>query len=250
MTGLTRYGATRDDLAALLDGLPRYRVDQVWQGLYEQLAAPEELTALPKALRAELAEALPLALEVVTERTSDRGETVKWLWALRRRHAGRDGADALRRPVDGVRVEPGGLRDGLRVLRHRARPGSTGTSPPARSSSRWCGPGGGGAPARRRRARRRRHHLLHDLAGGEVAVEARPGRWRRSCSPSRSPPGSTRTPWTARRSASAPSRPAVPSRSRHSHFTVSPRSLVRSATSRAPSGSARRARPAAPSGGR
>ena len=27
-------------------------------------------------------EALPLALEVVTERTSDRGETVKWLWAL------------------------------------------------------------------------------------------------------------------------------------------------------------------------
>ena len=30
------------------DGLPRYRVDQVWQGLYEQLAAPEELTALPE----------------------------------------------------------------------------------------------------------------------------------------------------------------------------------------------------------
>ena len=40
VTDLTRYGATRDDLAALLDGLPRYRVDQVWQGLYEQLAAP------------------------------------------------------------------------------------------------------------------------------------------------------------------------------------------------------------------
>ena len=59
MSALTRYGASRDDLAALLDGLPRYRVDQVWQGLYEQLAAPEELTALPKALRAELAAALP-----------------------------------------------------------------------------------------------------------------------------------------------------------------------------------------------
>ena len=42
---------------------------------------PEELTALPKALRAELAEALPLALDVVTESTSDGGETVKWLWA-------------------------------------------------------------------------------------------------------------------------------------------------------------------------
>ena len=82
MTELTRYGATRDDLAALFDGLPRYRVDQLWQGLYEQLAAPDELTNLPKALRAEVAAALPLALAVVAERTSDRGETVKWLWEL------------------------------------------------------------------------------------------------------------------------------------------------------------------------
>jgi 23S rRNA (adenine2503-C2)-methyltransferase len=79
---LTRYGATRDDLTSVLDGLPRYRVDQVWQGLYAQLAGPEELTSLPKPLRAEVAEALPLALEVVTERTSDNGETVKWLWRL------------------------------------------------------------------------------------------------------------------------------------------------------------------------
>jgi 23S rRNA (adenine2503-C2)-methyltransferase len=82
VTGPTRYAATREDLATLLDGLPRYRVDQVWQGLYEQLAEPEELTALPKALRASLAGALPLALEVVAERTSDRGDTVKWLWRL------------------------------------------------------------------------------------------------------------------------------------------------------------------------
>ena len=82
MTELTRYGATREDLASLLEGLPRYRVDQVWQGLYEQLAAPEELTSLPKALRADVAAVLPLSLGVVTERTSDRGETVKWLWEL------------------------------------------------------------------------------------------------------------------------------------------------------------------------
>jgi 23S rRNA (adenine2503-C2)-methyltransferase len=82
MTTRTRYGASRDDVSALLDGLPRYRVDQVWQGLYEQLATPEELTTLPRALRAEVALALPLALEVVAERTTDRGETVKWLWAL------------------------------------------------------------------------------------------------------------------------------------------------------------------------
>ena len=78
----TRYGASRDDLSTLLAGQPRYRVDQVWSGLYEQLATPAELTNLPKALRAEVDDALPLALEVVAESTSDRGETVKWLWAL------------------------------------------------------------------------------------------------------------------------------------------------------------------------
>jgi 23S rRNA (adenine2503-C2)-methyltransferase len=78
----SRYQPDRDGLAELLAGQPRYRVDQVWAGLYDQLAAPEELTNLPKALRPELAERLPLALEVVTESTSDRGETVKWLWAL------------------------------------------------------------------------------------------------------------------------------------------------------------------------
>jgi len=79
---ITRYDATRDDLAALLAGQPRYRVDQVWTGLYDQLADPSEITALPKAVRTELEAALPPALEAVTEQTSDRGETVKWLWAL------------------------------------------------------------------------------------------------------------------------------------------------------------------------
>ncbi len=79
---LSRYGASRDDLASLLGDQPRYRVDQVWAGLYEQLASPAELTSLPKALRADLDQRLPLALDPLTEQTSDRGETVKWLWAL------------------------------------------------------------------------------------------------------------------------------------------------------------------------
>ena len=78
----TRYGVDRHDLAAMLHDQPRYRVDQLWSGLYEQLAAPDELTNLPKALRSEIDERLPLALEVVAESTSDRGETVKWLWEL------------------------------------------------------------------------------------------------------------------------------------------------------------------------
>ncbi len=78
----TRYGIDRVGLGTLLEGQPRYRVDQVWAGLYEQLATPDELTNLPKALRAELDRVLPLALEVVAESTSDGGDTVKWLWAL------------------------------------------------------------------------------------------------------------------------------------------------------------------------
>ena len=79
----TRYGASRADLATVLAGQPAYRLDQVWSGLYEHFADPSELTAVPKTLRAEVAEALPLALEVVTESTSDGGDTVKWLWELR-----------------------------------------------------------------------------------------------------------------------------------------------------------------------
>jgi 23S rRNA (adenine2503-C2)-methyltransferase len=78
----TRYDASRDDLAELLDGQPRYRIDQVWDGLHRQLATPEELTSLPKALRGRLAAALPPALEPVVESLGDGGDTVKWLWAL------------------------------------------------------------------------------------------------------------------------------------------------------------------------
>jgi 23S rRNA (adenine2503-C2)-methyltransferase len=78
----TRYDLDRDALVAHLDGEPRYRVDQVWQGLYEQSASLEELTALPKALRARLAEELPLALTPVTESVSNDGATTKFLFEL------------------------------------------------------------------------------------------------------------------------------------------------------------------------
>lgn len=80
MTSL--YDATRDELSTLLDGQPRYRLDQLWSGLYDQLVEPAELTTLPKALRAEVAERLPTALTSVTESVSDSGDTVKMLWEL------------------------------------------------------------------------------------------------------------------------------------------------------------------------
>ena len=71
-------------LADLLDGEPRYRVDQLWDGLYRQLAHPDELTTLPKALRARLAgvEGLQPALTPVASSTDHDGATVKWLFAL------------------------------------------------------------------------------------------------------------------------------------------------------------------------
>ncbi len=84
MTGgvLTRYDVDRDQLAEQLAGEPRYRLDQVWNGLYSQLATVDELTALPKALRARLDDELPLALHQEIRRMSDGGDTVKYLWQL------------------------------------------------------------------------------------------------------------------------------------------------------------------------
>lgn len=78
----TRHDLDREALAALLVGEPRYRVDQVWDGLHTRLAEPHELTELPKSLRARLADELPPALELAAESVSDGGDTVKWLWRL------------------------------------------------------------------------------------------------------------------------------------------------------------------------
>jgi len=78
----TRYDVSREELAEVLSGAPRYRVDQVWSGLYSRLGEPDSWTDLPKGLRAELATHLPAALSPVTESVSDNGDTVKFLWEL------------------------------------------------------------------------------------------------------------------------------------------------------------------------
>ena len=79
---ITRYGASRDELQNLLLNEPRYRVDQVWKGLYTELNAPEDMTALPKALRAQLVDLLPNSLTLVEEVISDDDTTIKFLWQL------------------------------------------------------------------------------------------------------------------------------------------------------------------------
>ena len=98
----SRYGVGRDELAALLGGEPRYRVDQVWDGLYTQLADPEGITTLPKALRRRLDETLPTELVPVGESVSDGGDTIKFLWELAGGHAGGRGVGG---PGAGGRVE-------------------------------------------------------------------------------------------------------------------------------------------------
>jgi 23S rRNA (adenine2503-C2)-methyltransferase len=80
---VTRYDASRDELALLLAGEPSYRLEQIWRGLYERLVAPEDITDLPKALRSRLLETLPLALEPAGASIADDGTTVKHLWRLR-----------------------------------------------------------------------------------------------------------------------------------------------------------------------
>jgi 23S rRNA (adenine2503-C2)-methyltransferase len=80
--GSGRYGVDRDELGVLLAGQPRYRVDQVWEGLYRLGGEPSGWTSLPASLRQTLAEALPRELRSVTESVSDDGATVKFLWDL------------------------------------------------------------------------------------------------------------------------------------------------------------------------
>ncbi len=78
----TRYGAAPDEIAELLSswGEPKYRLRQIWDGLYKRRAPLEELTDLSVPLRERLDEALPLALAPVHTSAADRGDTLKWLW--------------------------------------------------------------------------------------------------------------------------------------------------------------------------
>lgn len=72
----------RDAINELLDGQPRYRIDQVWRGLYEQGLAPSEISTLPKKLREQLEASLTPALQLTTRSISDDEMTVKSLWNM------------------------------------------------------------------------------------------------------------------------------------------------------------------------
>jgi 23S rRNA (adenine2503-C2)-methyltransferase len=76
------YDLQRPELEQLLAGEPAFRARQVWDGLHQRVLRPEEMSDLPAALRAQLADALPRGLTEVSRRTADAGQTTKWLWSL------------------------------------------------------------------------------------------------------------------------------------------------------------------------
>ncbi|MGH9032258.1 MAG: 23S rRNA (adenine(2503)-C(2))-methyltransferase RlmN [Acidimicrobiia bacterium] len=85
----TRYAVDPTEVERLLAGWdePAYRARQLWDGLYRRRRPLEGCTDLPARLRARVAEALPLALDLRVEQQSRDGATTKFLWA-----AARDGA--------------------------------------------------------------------------------------------------------------------------------------------------------------
>jgi 23S rRNA (adenine2503-C2)-methyltransferase len=76
------YEYTREELAELLSDEPRYRADQVWHGLWNEAQGFDEITTIPKALRARLAQQFAPSLTVVNDVQSDRGMTRKWVFSL------------------------------------------------------------------------------------------------------------------------------------------------------------------------
>jgi 23S rRNA (adenine2503-C2)-methyltransferase len=86
MTKPLIYDLDLPELAATLKawGQPRFRTQQVWQGLYQSLwATPEEFSNLPKTLRQKLGEAFSFThLTPVSSLHSTDGETQKTLFHL------------------------------------------------------------------------------------------------------------------------------------------------------------------------
>lgn len=76
------YDLDAADLASLLVGEPRYRVDQVWRGLWVEGRTLSDITTVPATLRQRLAAQFPPALEVAHEVASDLGATRKWVFRL------------------------------------------------------------------------------------------------------------------------------------------------------------------------
>ncbi len=76
------YASSKEELAHLLEGEPRYRLDQVFRGLWVEGLALEEITTVPKSLRNRLGERFAPSLAVANDVRSDHGATRKWVFRL------------------------------------------------------------------------------------------------------------------------------------------------------------------------
>ncbi len=84
----TVYDLTREQLTDRLVAWdePAFRATQVWSQLWKRAATYEQMSDVSPALRERLAAELPLGVEILTERTADRGATRKALLRLGGQH--------------------------------------------------------------------------------------------------------------------------------------------------------------------
>jgi 23S rRNA (adenine2503-C2)-methyltransferase len=85
----TVYDLTLEQLTDRLVGWgePAFRAKQVWGQLWKRAATYDQMSDVSPSLRERLAAALPLGVEVLDERTADRGSTRKALLRLGGEHA-------------------------------------------------------------------------------------------------------------------------------------------------------------------
>ncbi len=85
----TVYDLTREQLTDRLVGWgePAFRAKQVWSQLWKRAATYDQMSDVAPALRERLAADLPLGVEVLDERTADRGATRKALLRIGGEHA-------------------------------------------------------------------------------------------------------------------------------------------------------------------
>jgi 23S rRNA (adenine2503-C2)-methyltransferase len=76
------YELSKEELARELDGEPRFRLEQLWRGIWIDNVAITSITTLPTSLRSELARKFPSGLRVTHDARSDRGATRKWVFQL------------------------------------------------------------------------------------------------------------------------------------------------------------------------
>ena len=101
-------------------GEPAFRAKQVWSQLWKRAATYDAMSDVAPALRERLAAELPVGVEVLDERTADRGGTRKALLKLGGDARDRSRPDGISRSGHGLRVVAGRVRDGLHVLRYRS----------------------------------------------------------------------------------------------------------------------------------